>query len=535
MGPNNRPDPAPDRDVFTTDQLKTMDLAQCHFPEICNELKNLYNRICDGKDLSERGFEAMPRSIGTLPPELFEQVVQQLSLPDVGNVRLASRQLATLATQQTFKSHIVNKNVRLTKSDLQNLVEFSNPGELGCLVENLTLTSVAIDTSQLEKISKQKSRWGTDLNGPSTMSFQDESTHKCTPEEVAKVEDDMRELEDRRWEYIVLKETGVYSGLLTKAFRNLAANGKRNRLRSLTLDVVVLREDAVTEKSPEHGGGWKIIWEAASECFSIAMTSLADSKLRVDELDLFNSTYRCSLGSNSFMEIETYAKELAPSLRDMKSLSFSHVDRLLTESELRGPIDELQALTYQHANLNGLARLIGLSPGLESLQIHWYSTYACRYRDDIDVDDTQLIKTLAQTAALPCLKTLILRGVRVTEKELLALVRSAPIQKFSMENVHMEEGTFQSVFDHCTSNQAAIQKLFFDDIWERKLIIFEGEGKMKIPWGLPRRGGQTLEREGEAVKTPIRYLFFPTGRMKGSHEAYEWRDRRHREYGPPGE
>lgn len=202
----------------------------------------------------------MASSLEKFPPEIFEGVAQHLNLPDTRRLRLASRRICTLATQGTFKGHFVNRNVRITETDLTSLVESTRPGQLGCLIENLTLTGLAIDTSLLQTISEEKARWTIESTGPISSSTQ----HTLTPEELTKVSDDLRSLKWRKDNYMMLKVDGVFPSLLTKALGNIVANGKLGRLRSLTLDVAVLREDDVTEESPLVGGAWKVIWVSIS-------------------------------------------------------------------------------------------------------------------------------------------------------------------------------------------------------------------------------------------------------------------------------
>ncbi|KAF2443441.1 hypothetical protein P171DRAFT_432698 [Karstenula rhodostoma CBS 690.94] len=316
----------------------------------------------------------MPSPIETCPPEIIEHVVQHLSLPEIQNLRLGSRQLAALATQDTFKSHFVNKNVRITEADLNAFVESSTQGGLGRLLENLTLTGVAIDLTRLQKAFEEGALWVTWSNRPISALTQ----HKFTPEELAKAEDDYFQLQRRLDNFVLLQETGVISNLLTQAFWNIAVHGKLRRLRSLTLDVAVLRDDAATETRPLNGGDWRIIWKTASDCFEIAMTSLAGSKLHIDKLDVFESTTRCSLGIDKLMHIETHSSDLTESFQDLRSFSLSVSDRLLSEYELEGTREELQALRMQQTNFEVLGRLTRLSPRLESLRLHWYNTFQQR-------------------------------------------------------------------------------------------------------------------------------------------------------------
>ncbi|KAL5402328.1 hypothetical protein PMIN03_010753 [Paraphaeosphaeria minitans] len=471
-------------------------------------------------------------SIETSPPEVIEQVVQHLSLQDIQNLRLGSRQLAALATQHTFKLYFVNKTVRIAKADLDGFVKLSKPGGLGCLVENLTLTGVAIDITLLQRILKAGAKWVTESDGPMSSSTQ----HKCTRQELAKIKEDILNLETRIEESVVLKETGVYTCVLGKALRNVAAHGKLRKLQTLKLDVVVLRENAVTEASPLNGGDWKIIWEAASDCFDIAMTSLAGSKVRVGKLDAFKTSFRCSLGLDKLKDIETAECGLAESLHNSTSLSLSVSDRVLSASELEGTAEELRALRMQQTGFEGLGRLTRLTQKLEALHLHWFNTFQQRGNseelNEIFNSRGRSFGTFAETAYLPWLNTSALRGVYVTEETLLTVLRSAPIKDFSMEETKMRDGTFRPIFDHCTSSEASMQRLFFDDLWERKIVMFEDEGKLKFPYSQRWSGGPTLERTGGEVGKPIRYGN-PNGYVLGSPQAYMWREKRRQDYGPP--
>lgn len=266
------------------------------------------------------------------------------------------------------------------------------------------------------------------------------------------------------------------------------------------------------------------------------MASLAGSKVRVDKLDAFNSTSRCSLGIDKLKDIEIPASDLADSFHQLTSLSLSVSNRVLSASELEGTAEELRALRMQQTSFEGLGRLIRLSPKLESLHLHWYNTF--QQRTDLeDMEEryrsrAQNFRTLAETAYLPCMKKLVLRGVYVTEQTLLQILCGAPIKDFSMEEVHVRDGTFRPIFDYCTSSEASMERLFFDDLWECGHVMFEDEGVLKFPYSRRLSGGQTLERTGEEVGKPIRYGF-PGGRPLGSPQAYVWRLKRQRDYGPP--
>lgn len=220
------------------------------------------------------------------------------------------------------------------------------------------------------------------------------------------------------------------------------------------------------------------------------------------------------------------------------SLSLSLSDRLLHDSQLESKTQtaELQALLTHPDNFTGLGSLLRLAPQLKSLHLHYYQTHQCRWREDredLPRSESLIFDSLAPVVSLPYLTTLTLRGVFTTGNALLTLLRSAPIRDFSMEEVRLRGDTFSSVFDYCTSSEAGMQRLFFDDLWEEgRLVFFEGEGNLKFRYSSYFNGGQTLERRGPEVGRLIRGVF-PGGRARGSPQAYVWRERRKREYGPP--
>jgi hypothetical protein len=280
------------------------------------------------------------------------------------------------------------------------------------------------------------------------------------------------------------------------------------------------------------------------------MASLASSKLRVDKLNVFNSTYRCSLGLDKLMGIETDASDMSESLQDLKSLSLSISGQVSSEAELEALWEELQALGIQKNSSYGLSRLLDLSSRLESLHLHWYHLHHPGHRDDrmnIVPSENQLFKSLSETACLPYLKTLTLRGAFVTEKTLLTILRSAEIQSFSMEETYLVDGTFRPIFDHCTSSEADMNMLFFSDLQENKFVLFEDENKT------PNQSRDesdneseesdrkkaydswhshfTLQRAGAKIRQPIRYRL--CSRIKSSPQAFTWRKIRLRDYGPP--
>jgi hypothetical protein len=125
--------------------------------------------------------------------------------------------------------------------------------------------------------------------------------------------------------------------LLSEAFRNIAANSTTGRLLSLSLEVVVYREDAEKRLSPLAGGGWRFIWECAADTFHIGFGSLTASNMPIERLNIFNDRrlQRCSLACNELGSVDFKQKGLAISLASMKLLSVSVSDRVVFQSKKR--------------------------------------------------------------------------------------------------------------------------------------------------------------------------------------------------------
>jgi hypothetical protein len=122
-----------------------------------------------------------------------------------------------------------------------------------------------------------------------------------------------------------LHASGTDVSLLSEAFRNIVANSRTGKLLSLSLEVVVYRDDAEQRLPPLEGGGWRFIWQSAADTFHTALRSLAASNLLIEKLNIFNDRQlqRCSLPFNEVGSIDFEHKGLATSLASLKSLSVS--------------------------------------------------------------------------------------------------------------------------------------------------------------------------------------------------------------------
>jgi hypothetical protein len=94
----------------------------------------------------------MSPSLEDCPNEVIESIVVLLAITDICSLRQSSRTLATKTTQEHFKSYFRTKHVDITGSALQGLVDITQPGWLGCLIQHLVLVGVVNNTKMLEFI-----------------------------------------------------------------------------------------------------------------------------------------------------------------------------------------------------------------------------------------------------------------------------------------------------------------------------------------------------------------------------------------------
>lgn len=471
----------------------------------------------------------MSAAIQSVPPEVLGRCIEHLAFRDICNLRLSCRKFAAWCAQGTIKSHFLLKHVHMTKENLESFVEQTGPGRLGCLVEHVTLTGVAVDTQLLGEILQTKTRWVTKSHG----SVQ----YHCTPAKLLKVEADLKGLKALQTEQAYLRDNGESVALLAEAFRNIASNGKLGLLPHLTLDVAVYLQNAETRQLPAAGGDWGRISQAAADCFHMTMSSLAKSKLLSTRLDIFGSASRCSLGCGELYQLGSYDSLLAPAMSGIKSLSLSLSNRHLVDSGEQSDDEEIEVISSIKSDSSALLDFLALMPQLEDLNLHWFTTYQPRTREEV-LFNSGRFHGRSEHVRLTVLTKCSLRGIFLSERGLLAFLQRVPVTRLMLEEIHMVEGSFTPVFEYCTSEEAKMEYLWLNYLWQDRCLYFHDSTQVKFPhsagWDI---GPQTLERRGNEVRRPIRYGY-PTGRTKGSsspevREVHRLQKLRRLEYGPP--
>ncbi|KAL2820344.1 hypothetical protein BJX63DRAFT_444613 [Aspergillus granulosus] len=486
----------------------------------------------------------MTVGLESCPPEIIGCIARLLDLADVGSLRLTSRYLRSKATQGQFRSCFRSKRVKITGPELENLAIVTQRGWLGCEINDLTLVGVVNNTERLEEAV-----W-------------------ANPDDPKKT--DIEALQQRRRDYEHRLESGELVHILDKVFKNIAANSSTGKLSSLSLELIVYLSNAKDELAPLAGGPWRPIWQMAAETHRLIFSALKDSNLEIDSLKIFNRAglHRCSIAGNELSSIDYAAEGLIIPLRSLESLSISVSERILdvtlddlldddSEYEVTSE-DEDQAReeatmkANDERNFTGLAGLIQACRNLKHLDIHH-----CRANlgyPFANIQNERLFQRIAALDILPQLEDCGLRGVSLTEDDLLAFLRrlSSYLRRFEMETVTMTSGTFGSIFELLTATiitpsagadvaDAAhfpnLQYLYLDTLRVgRDLVFFTGVGKPRYPthnWE-PAHGGNTLSRQGkEDSKRPIPYHVPTNSGPVGSPFYQQWLQDQRRKYGPP--
>jgi hypothetical protein len=500
----------------------------------------------------------MSPSLEDCPNEVIESIVLLLGLSDIRSLRLCSRSLATKATQNHFKSYFRSKHVDITDSALRAFVDMTRPGRLGCFVQHLVLVGVVNNTKLLEYILREgEEEYVEEYQEEDEVEEEyeeEEEEDEPKTEKQIKAEQDLKILKQRQIDYEQLHESGTDVSLLSEAFSNIVANSKTGKLLSLSLEVVVYREDSEQKLSPLAGGSWRFIWKSAGDTFHTLMRSLAASSLSIEKLNIFNDRQfqRCSLASNELGSIDFAHKGLAISLASLKSLSLSFSDKVIFNSKRDAEQsydpaedtawdevgegrdeDDIRAEAADEGNFIGLAKVLQLCSQLEDLELHQY-LLGQGLIPPAEMYYERLLQRAAEMTPNMNLNRIELRGLYVREKDLLAFIQRTAVRKLSMDRVKMSLGSFRSVFDYCTSDAACIEELYCDELFEQGLrVYFDGPGHYRFPPLTVPGGCDKLERAGPELKQRIIYRSAQGVRATASPETAEYMRNLHREYGPP--
>lgn len=335
---------------------------------------------------------------------------------------------------------------------------------------------------------------------------------KCSGEELKKVALDLETLRRPRSEDNDLRATGRDVALLTEAFTNLATC-QRHGLQSLSLQVVVYRDDASTKILPKDAERHcrPSIFETASTTSILAISCLRTSQLPLHNLDIFAKkpeSLACNVPSDALSLVE-FGR--AVSLRTIKVLSIGISDPLVNTSE-----DGTEsAVSYDESNYSGLSKLIDACQSLGELEVSGYrlshSTIhsGMRYR---------CMSHLAQIRPLRRLRKLRLAGLAVDDADLTALLakHDSSLREVELGHIGIAKGSWKPVMSLLP--KPSLDVIYLEELREsRKLMQFDGEQEREFTnisghyagseiircWGPDARKGFIYHfYEGRAIGAP---------------------------------
>lgn len=539
-----------------------------------------------------------------LPTEIVELIADYLSLPDLRNWRFACRDVsAKIAGSRKFKSFCSKKAVELHVSSLRNLTAWLSEPGVQTYLEHLTVTGVLLVTKGLERIIREKTK-PANLQDPCSIRRDDignEIRLPRIPVAQAEVDDAKSQLHDFRRQ---VREAGEEQAAgkdlyaLVRLFQVIHTRCKGAGLKSLTLDVRVYREKT-TALSPAVGAPWRQIWETAQHVLSVSLQAWHRSAIRIQHLDVYSETEDCSIQAYNIAALQ---KQLDfGSLYGLKALSMSISNRVLPlnpseqineidkdENDIDGrrrrmrgarQLDEVRqqaarTLREERArmmrdleNVVGVAEWLRQTPGLEQLHLHNY-----RVINTLDTAGPALtsrkaiFKHIGESAPLPNLGKLTLRGADIEVNAVLKMLQNSPyLKSLSMQEVTLVASNGQSwdtVFACLTSPTAVLTHIYLDNLleettdWHNYIVCFTPgtkPGDSSISSGEDAKA--RLERLGVAHFDLCRpsargYNAFELNRREdvlrgieywpnaqfvlGSVQNSMWREQRRRHYGPTG-
>ncbi|TGJ78217.1 hypothetical protein E0Z10_g10547 [Xylaria hypoxylon] len=423
----------------------------------------------------------MKHSLEGLPVELVGHIVTLLDCRDILSLRLTSRTLSSKLSQNFLARFFAYKHVELARGPLVNMADMTSQGRPGRLLQHCTIIGVA----------------GNDMSN--TPNF----------------DEDVR--------------------LLTKAFMNLKQHSPSARLASLRLSVIVRSQhsdDGTLE--PNAGPSRRDIWAIALRTFDVAITALQKSQLPVDEhLDMFGGILGCSLAFNTLLSLNRRFAS-TPIFSSLKKLTVSLSSPCIDQKE-RTPDaaviipDRSSQMMHGTLLLQGLLEMLGLMPGLEGLDIHWYNI-------GIEESTTDAGPTIhlneSRHSILACLETCNLRGLYVNESDLLRFIKAVHPEALIITDVCLVLGTWTSIFQYLTSSGSPVTYYHLDDVREgHNLVHFDVPGESKFPYLGVTMGPSTLTRRINEVKDMIRFGM-TSRRPLGSGQRMRWRNSKILEFGP---
>jgi len=402
-------------------------------------------------------------ALDALPLEICDDIASRLSAHDVTNVRLTSRSLSSLFAGPTFKSLVSHQTVDLTQPSLESFCALAAHPTFGSVVRSVTVVAK--------------------VYGPATFRTTSNPYRETQPQSIAErqsynrdtlgmTQDESDWTIDQLSKQLNMRLTGSDRELLTKAFHSLG------QIDSLTL--AASRSIRTGELLPvSHGDNWHPIWIQATHTFTITMTAMAHTSLRVSKLDIYATVQRCSLpvcdltlalpsliaggfdllgplleelSLSASTWVQTYSSDLAAATANYPSAVRD--DPILPQSITSVSISRCCTSQSLPDNYLGLARLLQHMPFLTSLDLHMYKTVG-------PVSEyPKVFAEIAELVFLPRLRSCKLRGLYISYDSITQFLnKHAGLEHLELRSLHLWTGDWAQVLFYLSQQMPKLNYL----------------------------------------------------------------------------
>ncbi|KAH8819161.1 hypothetical protein F5884DRAFT_864611 [Xylogone sp. PMI_703] len=254
----------------------------------------------------------------------------------------------------------------------------------------------------------------------------------------------------------------IEADLLSQAFKNIATYNDYGRPLSLALEVAAIQND---------------------------IDQVSGRKPQQNALPLLSNPKSLSIGLSD------------RNGQDLSEFGFFHCsDEEDTSIVKENPPEGAKEKSPPQRSYVGLAELLQLTHSVENLEIHYYRINNANHPlKDISYErHKRLLKYVAESKQLPKLKQCKLRGIVITEDNLLTFMQQTTPRRLCLERAIMCSGTFKSVFDYCTSETSEMEELDLKDLFEKEKQFFPTD--QVDDSGQSIRRTSSLRRVGVEVK-----------------------------------
>lgn len=427
-------------------------------------------------------------TLAALPIELVENIVTNLDLRDVSSLRLTCREIGNKASQLSFAALFVNQDVKLTTRALKDFVVITSQGQLGYLLQNLTLTGIA-------------------------------SNEPTTPEETAE-----------------------HVRLLAAAFRNLKQRSPRRGLVSLTLGLAARvghRGQLAPPDDQRVKPAWRTVWDEAARTFRAVVAALGESQMSVGErLDVFGVVACCSLACDFFVASAGIFSS-GPVFGSLRKLTLSLSPPYCALGLIGLPARVYKRALRRHCQqvFPAVMQLGHVTRELEFWDLHWFSLGI--HTSTSNVSDSPEEDSIVNSSSTVHVKNCSLRGVFTSEVDLLQFLQTARPEVLTLKDNHLITGKYTPIFDFISGQNSPIRSYHLEDLYNdpsgarRPIVQFIVPESSEFLLSGGDKGPTMLTRRASDAKEPIGFMLAKQFRFNRGQSYLNQQIRIHRhEFGP---